>query len=77
MPESTHIGSITRFIRPDTVSIVFARLAISKPKPGKRERPKSRSTATTSKMLPWIAHAEHQPGEDKQDQHFGDHEHSG
>src|SRR6185312_10618004 len=32
-PDSTHIGSIERFIKPDTPSIVFDRDAISSPRP--------------------------------------------
>src|SRR5580658_8049787 len=33
MPESIHIGNITRFINPETASIVFARLATNNPIP--------------------------------------------
>ena len=39
MPESIHIGSITRFIRPETASIVLARLATSRPMPENISRP--------------------------------------
>ena len=39
MPEKIHIGTITRFIRPETASIVFARLATSRPMPGEHHRP--------------------------------------
>ncbi len=33
MPESIHIGSMTRFIRPETASTVLARLATKRPIP--------------------------------------------
>ena len=36
-PEKSHIGSMTRFIRPLTVSVVLARLATSRPMPGERQ----------------------------------------
>ena len=38
-PESSHIGSITRFIKPETASVVFARLATNKPRPAKLAAP--------------------------------------
>jgi hypothetical protein len=45
-PDSTHIGSITRFIKPDTASIVFARLATSRPSPPNDSAPRIANTAS-------------------------------
>ena len=52
-PEKIHIGSMTRFINPLTVSVVPVRLAISRPIPAKARAPTISSTATSNR-LPWI-----------------------
>ena len=39
VPDKIHIGSITRFISPETPSIVFARLATSRPSPANANDP--------------------------------------
>ena len=51
-PEKSHIGSMTRFIRPLTVSVVVARLAISRPMPAKARAPTTSTTMTSSEAPP-------------------------
>ncbi len=53
MPDSSHIGSITRFISPETASSVLARLATSSPKPENVIAP-SKISSTTAATLPYI-----------------------
>src|ERR1051326_6821655 len=50
MPDRIHIGSITRFIRPDTVSRVLARLATSSPTPENVTAPKNTRTTRPSRL---------------------------
>ena len=57
MPDSSHIGSITRFIRPETASIVLARLATSRPMPANMTAP-STIEHVSVKTLPWLIDAE-------------------
>ena len=45
IPENTNIGSITRFMRPETVSIFEVRLATRRPMPEKENPPSSASSA--------------------------------
>jgi hypothetical protein len=45
-PEKTNIGSITRFIRPEAVSIFFARLPTRRPRPAKTNAPSVETSAT-------------------------------
>src|SRR5262249_54231944 len=47
-PERTNIGSITRFIRPETVSILRARLATRRPMPEKLNAPRKDNSTTCS-----------------------------
>ena len=51
IPDSSHIGSMTRFMRPEMVSIRCARLAMSNPRPAKETEPKS-ETAKIASQLP-------------------------
>ena len=46
VPERIHIGSITRFISPDTASIVRARLATSIPSPANDSAPSTVTSAS-------------------------------
>ena len=52
-PEKSHIGSMTRFISPLTVSVVVARQATSRPMPAKARAP-TMSIRMTSARLPRI-----------------------
>src|SRR5260370_29670155 len=52
MPQRSHIGSMTRFINPDTPSIIFGLDATSNPMPAKVSAP-IRATAARSTMRPW------------------------
>src|SRR5262249_57239324 len=54
VPDSSHIGSITRFIIPDTPSIVFGREATSSPTPAKDSDPIS-ATMPRLTIEPWTA----------------------
>ena len=74
MPESIHIGSITRFIRPETASIVLARLATNSPSPEKVHGAEQDQDQHIEHAAV-IAHVERIPCEDQQDQHLGHHEH--
>jgi hypothetical protein len=49
MPEKIHIGSITRFIKPLTVSVFLARLAIKRPIPAKDRAPTISTTAISQR----------------------------
>ena len=53
IPENTHIGTITRFITPETPSIVRGRAAVSRPRPVKASAPSS-DTATSAMSEPRI-----------------------
>ena len=60
-PEKSHIGSITRFIRPLTVSVVDARLAIRSPIPADaRATTSNRSTISGKAQVSADRHVEHQ-----------------
>src|SRR4029079_3415368 len=48
VPESSHIGSIMKFIKPDTPSIVVGRAATSNPIPEKVKPPRTVIKATLS-----------------------------
>src|SRR5262249_62032625 len=54
VPDSSHIGSITRFIIPETPSIVLGREATSSPTPAKDSDPIS-ATMPRLTIEPWTA----------------------
>ena len=51
MPEKIHIGTITRFMMPETPSMVRGRAAVSRPRPLKASAPSS-DTAMSSTSEP-------------------------
>ena len=50
MPDSIHIGSMTRFIRPETASRVLARLATSSPRPENVTAPNTINSSTAARL---------------------------
>ena len=72
-PERSHIGSMTRFISPLTVSVVLARLATSRPMPAKARAP-STSTSDHQQQAAPDRHAEGQRPEQEQHRQVGDQE---
>ena len=48
MPEKIHIGTITRFMSPDTPSMVLGRAAVSSPRPLKARAPSSDTAESSS-----------------------------
>jgi hypothetical protein len=44
------MGSMTRFIRPETASMVLARLATKRPMPEKETAPRIMSSSTSSRL---------------------------
>ena len=72
-PEKIHIGSMTRFIRPLTVSVVWARLAISRPIPANARAP-TISTSADQPEAPPDRHPEDEHAQREQDRDVGDQE---
>ena len=73
MPEKIHIGTITRFMMPETPSIVRGRAAVSRPRPLNASAPSS-EIADEQQQRSAQRHAEHEVGEQQQRARFGDQE---
>ncbi len=72
-PDNSHMGSMTRFMSPLTVSVELARQATRRPSPAKASAP-SRSTPTTRRQIATDRHLEHQASQKQEDDQVGDHE---
>ena len=72
-PEKSHIGSMTRFISPLTVSVVRARQATSRPIPANASAP-SMSISDDQGQAAADRHLEHERSQQEEHGQVGDHE---
>ena len=70
-PEKSHIGSMTRFISPLTVSVVLARQATSRPIPANARAP-STSITIDQRQAAADRHVEHERAQQEQHGQVGD-----